>query len=123
MAAAVLTVTAVHPAVSVLSPIGLGSGVLGNVLVLGLLIRLVRILALGLSLAAESIYLLSGRLWLLSCRLSHTGLAPSRLRTVLTIIRFYPFIVVHKNSPFTTKLIYRNFFDLLVYVREFTRDL
>ena len=62
-------------------------------------------------------------------RQAHPCLVPSRLRTaliiliVLVIINLCPFIVVHKNSPFTTKLIYRNFFDLLVYVREFTRDL
>lgn len=96
--------------------------VLRAILVLGLLVRLALILVLGLSLAAEPVYLLSGRL-------AHPCLVPSRLRTaliiliVLVIINLCSFIVVHKNSPFTTKLIYRNFFDLLVYVREFTRDL
>ena len=98
--------------------------VLRAILVLGLLVRLalILILVLGLSLAAEPVYLLSGRL-------AHPCLVPSRLRTaliiliVLVIINLCPFIVVHKNSPFTTKLIYRKFFDLLVYVREFTRDL
>lgn len=127
MAAAVLPMaSSIHPAVSVLSSVGIRRGVmvlvLRAILVLGLLVRLALILVLGLSLAAEPVYLLSGRL-------AHPCLVPSRLRTaliiliVLVIINLCPFIVVHKNSPFTTKLIYRKFFDLLVYVREFTRDL
>ena len=73
--------------------------VLRAILVLGLLVRLALILVLGLSLAAEPVYLLSGRL-------AHPCLVPSRLRTaliiliVLVIINLCPFIVVHKNSPF-----------------------
>lgn len=99
--------------------------VLRIILVLGLLVRLARILVLRLSLAAEPVHLLSDRLGILSSRLSHTRLAPGLriVLNVLAVMNFCPFIVVHKNSPFTTKLIYRKFFDLLVYVREFTRDL
>jgi len=99
--------------------------VLRAILVLGLLVRLALILVLGLSLAAEPVHLLSHRLGLPARRLAHTRLAPGLriILNVLAVINLCPFIVVHKNSPFTTKLIYRNFFDLLVYVREFTRDL
>lgn len=134
MAAAVHSMTAaVHSAVPVLSRIRIWGRMavlvllavlaLGTVLMLGLLVRLVRILILWLSLAAESVHLLSDRLGILSSRLCHTGLASCLLLASLAVINLCPFIVVHKNSPFTTKLIYRKFFDLLVYVREFTRDL
>ena len=79
MAAAVLPMaSSIHPAVSVLSRIGIRRGmmvlVLRAILVLGLLVRLALILVLGLSLAAEPVYLLSGRL-------AHPCLVPSRLRT------------------------------------------
>ena len=84
MAAAVLPMaSSIHPAVSVLSSVGIRRGVmvlvLRAILVLGLLVRLALILVLGLSLAAEPVYLLSGRL-------AHPCLVPSRLRTALIIL-------------------------------------